>query len=86
MSDVEVLDMRQAAAILRCSPATVRARLRAGQIGGWKEPGSLGWRTTRADLNEYVNGQRVTGAGRIPARSTRSRAARKSASTRGGAR
>ncbi len=72
-----MLTPEQVAAEWACSPSTVRDRLRAGELGGWLEPGSIGWRTTREDVDAYVAARRVTGPGRLPARSPRAIAARK---------
>ena len=66
-----MLTPEQVAAEWACSPSTVRDRLRAGEIGGWLEPGS------REDVDAYVAARRVTGPGRLPARSPRAIAARK---------
>lgn len=73
----EVLTPEQVAAEWHCSPATVRKRLRSGALGGYLEPGSIGWRTTRADVDAYVDARRVTGAGRLEPRSDRAMAARR---------
>jgi excisionase family DNA binding protein len=48
----DVLTVREAAAFLRCSPATVRRRVRAGKLPASKS--GRRWRFRRADLERCV--------------------------------
>ena len=75
-----VLTPDEAAELLRVSPATVKQWLRAGDLAGWREGGSIGWRTTTDAIDAYTARRMAAGPGRIEGRSRRSVANRRRAS------